>query len=302
VAVKLPLTTFAPAKVNLCLYVGSRRPDGLHEICSLFQSVTLADEVALEAGMGGDEVVCPGVTGDNLALLALERFRAKVGLDESAIRITIRKKIPVAAGLGGGSADAAAVLRLCGALGGIDTHELSGLATALGADVPSQLVPGTALVTGAGERVEPVESLRRFAGLLLHGVGRLDTSLVYSQVDALGTTRPSLSRVEQRLRKALAGCHGDPVALAEVAHNDLQPIAARLEPAVDTALSLLREEGAPVALMSGSGPAVFGLFAERTEAERAASALAGRWDGSVSVVDAFAPDYAATVSRSGSGQ
>jgi 4-diphosphocytidyl-2-C-methyl-D-erythritol kinase len=300
--VTLPLHARAPAKLNLCLYVGGRRSDGLHEICSLFQSVSLADELTLEEGPGRDEVVCPGVTGENLALRALERFRQEFGLDEPAIRITIEKKIPVAAGLGGGSADAAAVLRACAALRRLDPRDLTELAWVLGADVPSQLVPGTALVTGAGERVESVAPLDQLAGVLLHGIGSLATSLVYSQADALGPTRSSLSRIEKQLRRALDDAGGDPLALGELASNDLEPVAARLEPAVDRALTLLREQGAQVALVSGSGPATFGLFSDRAEAERAAAALSDRWDGTVSVVEAAGDDYAATASLSGSGQ
>jgi 4-diphosphocytidyl-2-C-methyl-D-erythritol kinase len=107
-----PLVALAPGKLNLCLYVGPRRPDGLHEICSLFQSVTLADVVRLEQGDAEDEVICPGVRGTNLAALALAGFRERFGWNASAVRITIEKRIPIAAGLGGGSADAAAVLRL----------------------------------------------------------------------------------------------------------------------------------------------------------------------------------------------
>jgi 4-diphosphocytidyl-2-C-methyl-D-erythritol kinase len=274
----------------------------LHEICSVFQSVSLADAVTLERGTDRDEIVCPGVSGENLALRALERFRREIGLDEPAIRITIRKNIPVAAGLGGGSADAAAVLRACAAVRGIDPRELTELGRALGADVPSQLVPGTALVTGAGERVEPVGPLDQLACVLLHGVGTLDTSLVYSQADALGATRSSLGRVEQRLRRALGDAGGDPLALAELAHNDLQAVAARLEPAVDRALALLREQGARVALVSGSGPAAFGVFGDHAEAKRAAAALAAHWEGAVSVVEAVGAGYAATASFSGSGQ
>jgi 4-diphosphocytidyl-2-C-methyl-D-erythritol kinase len=292
-ALTFPLVAHAPAKLNLCLYVGPRRDDGLHEICSLFQSVSFADEITIESA-DRDEVVCPGVTGRNLALTALERFRAEFGLEAPGIKVTIEKKIPVAAGLGGGSADAAAVLRACGDLRGVDQHELVLLAMTIGADVPFQLEPGTALVTGAGERIDRLEPFDEFNCVLLGDLGKLDTSLVYGQADALGATRSSLARVEQRLRRSVADAGGDALALAELFHNDLQPIAARLEPAVDRAIGLLREAGAIAALMSGSGPAAFGLFADRAQAERAAAALADRWEGTVS--------YAATASFSGSGQ
>src|SRR5688572_61961 len=109
----MALSARAPAKVNLCLFVGRRRRDGLHEICSLFQSVTLADEVGLSPALGAaDEIVCQAVHGPNLASKALAAFRDRFEWDGPPQRITIEKRIPIAAGLGGGSADAAAVLRL----------------------------------------------------------------------------------------------------------------------------------------------------------------------------------------------
>jgi 4-diphosphocytidyl-2-C-methyl-D-erythritol kinase len=299
---KLPLLARAPAKLNLCLYVGPRRRDGLHEICSLFQSVLLGDTVTMETGTDRDEVICPGVPEPNLALKALDRFRSEFGLDEGPVRVNIDKKIPVAAGLGGGSADAAAVLRICAALREVDPLDLTALAMSLGADVPSQLVPGTYLVTGAGERVEPVAPVQGLASVILHGVGKLNTALVYGQADALGATRPSLGRTEQRLRKSLAALRGDATSLAELAHNDLEAVAARLEPAVDRGLGLLREQRARVAVVSGSGPAVFGLYGDLDEARQAASAIVPLWDGSVTVATEAGPDYAATTSLSGSGQ
>lgn len=301
-ALTLPLLARAPAKLNLCLYVGPRRDDGLHEICSLFQPVSLADAVTMERGENRDEVVCPGVGGPNLALAALELFRAKVGLEEAAIRITIEKRIPIAAGLGGGSADAAAVLRICAALRDLDARELADLAVSLGADVPSQLEPGTALVTGAGERVEAAGPLDRLACVLLSGAGELETAAVYARADTLGVTRADLGEIESRLRASLAEAGTDPLALAGLMHNDLEPAALELEPRAARALALLREQGAAVARVSGSGPAVFGLFNDRGKAKRVAAALTPRWEGAVSVVEAVGPGYAATTSLSGSGQ
>jgi len=143
------LTLRAPAKLNLCLYVGATRADGLHEIRSLFCPLTLADRIVV-SGAEADEVVCAGVDGPNLARAALEGLR-RLGWDEPPVRIEIEKRIPVAAGLGGGSADAAAVLRLAADLPGVEA-----LAAELGADVPSQLEPSFCLVAGAGERVEPL--------------------------------------------------------------------------------------------------------------------------------------------------
>jgi 4-diphosphocytidyl-2-C-methyl-D-erythritol kinase len=302
VALTLPLRARAPAKLNLCLYVGTRRTDGLHQICSLFQAVSLADDVEIERGDEFDEVVCPGVNGPNLALDALERFRAEVGLGEPAIRVTIRKRIPVAAGLGGGSADAAAVLRICAALRAIDPRGLRDLAMSLGADVPAQLVPGAHLVCGAGERVERADPLEGLACVLLSGVGALDTGSVYERADATGPARTDLGEIESRLRAALARAGGDPLALADLMHNDLEAAAVELEPAAARALEVLYQEGAAVARVSGSGPAALGLFPTREEADRAASALGGRWEGAVDVVEAVGSAYAATASLSGSGQ
>src|ERR687898_3571833 len=135
----------APAKLNLCLYLGPRRGDGLHELCSLFQALTLPDRLVVTESET-DEVHCPEVAGTNLAAIALAALRGR-GWDGPPLRIEIDKRVPVAAGLGGGSADAAAVLRLAEG----DVKGLGELALELGADVPSQLRPKLSLVGGAGE-------------------------------------------------------------------------------------------------------------------------------------------------------
>src|SRR3954471_23360326 len=170
----------APAKVNLVLHVGPRRDDGLHDLCSLFASVELADELTVEPA-DEDEVVCPGVSGPNLAAAAIEALRAAAPEAElPPLRVTIDKRIPVAAGLGGGSADAAAVLRAANALAGhpLDASALRTVGLGLGADVPSQVEPRHALVTGAGEGVEPVD-LPDLAFLLVPAREGLSTAAVY---------------------------------------------------------------------------------------------------------------------------
>src|SRR3954452_24029689 len=146
----------APAKLNLCLYLGARREDGLHELCSLFEPLALGDLITLptlttpEVGQGRmgvdrDEVVCPGVEGENLVARALAALRER-GWQHPPLRVEIEKRIPVAAGLGGGSADAAAVLRLAAG----EVADLEQIGLELGADVPSQLIPALSLVRGAG--------------------------------------------------------------------------------------------------------------------------------------------------------
>jgi 4-diphosphocytidyl-2-C-methyl-D-erythritol kinase len=262
----------APAKLNLCLYLGQRRDDGLHELCSLTQSLTLADTLTI-ADSDADSVVCPGVDGVNLASRALDALRER-GWRRPPLRIEIEKRIPVAAGLGGGSADAAAVLSLA-------RDELEGvgeLAWEIGADVPSQLDPGLALMRGAGERVEPLPPAGRFAAVLIPSRPGLATADVYAEADRLGLGRDAaeLDALGGRLREA-ATAGASPLGYAELLANDLQHAALSLRPEVAEALDALEEVGAARALVTGSGPTAFGLFDEYEAAERAADALSPRF-------------------------
>ncbi len=258
----------APAKINLCLYLGATREDGLHELCSLFEPLALAD--LIEVGEAErDEVLCPGVEGENLAARALAALR-EAGWERGPLRIEIDKRVPVAAGLGGGSGDAAAVLRLArGEVGG-----LRKIAAALGADVPSQLTPSLALVRGAGERVEPLPRPASHAALLLPGGGGLGTPEVFAEADRLGLGRSEqeLDALAARLRE-IAGAGASPLAYPELLVNDLEPAARSLRPAIGEALEALREAGAPVALLSGSGPTAVGLFADLSAARAAAAGI-----------------------------
>jgi 4-diphosphocytidyl-2-C-methyl-D-erythritol kinase len=245
----------APAKVNLLLHVGPRRADGLHELCSLFASIDLADEVTVEDAEA-DDVRCTGVEGPNLALAALERFRAEAAPELRPLRVTIEKRIPVAAGLGGGSADAAAVLRAANALAGgpLDADALRALGAHVGADVPSQIEPRHALVTGAGEVVEPV-ALPPMTLLLVPDPVGLSTAEVYAQADTLGTIRDGLYPDDVR---ELAGSPLDELA-AEL-ENDLEPAAVSLRPELSGRMDALRQAGALSVRVTGSGPTVFGVF------------------------------------------
>jgi 4-diphosphocytidyl-2-C-methyl-D-erythritol kinase len=266
----------APAKLNLCLYLGPRREDGLHELCSLFEPLTLADEVEV-AVAERDEVICEGLEGENLAQRALEELRRR-GWDAAPRRIEIRKRIPVAAGLGGASADAAAVLRLAGG----QPHPVDGLALDLGADVPSQLDPRFALVRGAGERVEPLPAPGAHAFVLLPARDGLATAEVFAEADRLGLCRGAaeLDRIAARLREA-AGTGAPPLAYPELLVNDLEPAALSLRPEIEVALGALRDVGADKALITGSGPTAFGLFAELDQALEAVAALQADWPGAI---------------------
>ncbi len=265
----------APAKLNLCLYLGPRRADGLHALCSLFEPLALTDAIEVSAA-DRDEVVCAGVEGENLAARALAELRRQ-GWEAPPLRIEIEKRIPVAAGLGGGSADAAAVLRLArdpakGAAGWVP--DLAGIAAELGADVPSQLDPAFSLVGGAGEEVEKLPAPAPHAVVLLPSGGGLSTAAVFAEADRLrlGHGEEELGSLAARLREA-AAAGGSPLDYAELLANDLEPAARSLRPDVGAALDALHEAGAQLVLLTGSGPTAFGLFPTLAEAKSAAAQI-----------------------------
>jgi 4-diphosphocytidyl-2-C-methyl-D-erythritol kinase len=254
------LSELAPAKVNLSLLIGPLRGDGRHELRSLMQSITLCDTLEISDG-DRDEVHCPGVEGPNLAAAAIAAFREASDWDGPPQRIEIVKRIPVAAGMAGGSADAAAALRLLARRGGLDDPALlHQLASALGSDVPSQLRPGRCLVGGAGEIVERLPDPAPFGILVLPSPARLATAAVYAEADRLGLPRTAVEL------EAL-----DPAAM--VAVNDLQQAAVSLEPAIARALQHAQAAGAEHAFVCGSGPTVIGLFEDPVLADAAAGAL-----------------------------
>ena len=258
----------APAKLNLCLYLGPRREDGLHRLCSLFEPLALADLIDVAEGER-DEVLCAELENENLAARALGILRAR-GWNHHPLRVRIEKRIPIAAGLGGGSADAAAILRLAAA----SIDDLPTLAAELGADVPSQLVPSLALVQGAGERVQRLPDPVPHAVVLLPGGGGLRTAEVFAEADRLGLGRgeAELEDLAARLGAA-AGGGSSPLSYADLLGNDLEPAARALRPEIGEALDALRGAGAPVALLTGSGPTAFGLFADLAAARDAASRI-----------------------------
>jgi 4-diphosphocytidyl-2-C-methyl-D-erythritol kinase len=258
----------APAKLNLCLYLGPRRDDGLHELCSLFEPLALGDPIAVGEAER-DEVVCAGVEGENLAARALAALRER-GWGGPPLRVEIEKRIPVAAGLGGGSADAAAVLRLARG----EVADLEEIAAELGADVPSQLTPAPALVEGVGERIERLPAPAPHAVVLLPDGGGLSTAAVFAEADRLGLGRDAaeLDGLAAQLRAA-AGAAASPLAYPELLVNDLEPAARSLRPRIGEALEALRAAGAPQALLTGSGPTAFGLFESLAAARAAAEEL-----------------------------
>jgi 4-diphosphocytidyl-2-C-methyl-D-erythritol kinase len=243
----------APAKINLCLYVGAVRPDGYHELVSVMQAIDLADRLELtDSEATADEVRCPGVEGPNLAARALAVFRERTGWNGPPQLLEIEKRIPVAAGLGGGSADAAATLRLLARRSGHGDHsELLEIAISLGADVPSQLRPGRWLAEGVGERLTQLPVAPAVGIVVLPSAAKLSAAAVYAEADRLGLTRSA-----DELAAALAAL--DPNRPEPV--NDLEQAARSLESTIDGAIDAARGAGAVSAFVSGSGPTVLGLF------------------------------------------
>ena len=277
----LPLHALAPAKINLGLFLGPTRADDRHELTTVMQSISLADELTLQAApdpdASGDVVVCPGLEdppAENLAAVALATFRVATGWDAPPLQLHITKRVPIAAGLGGGSADAAATLRLAATASGLDDHALlEELARTLGADVPAQVRPGRWLARGAGEQLgalpDPVVPL----GVLVLPVAHpLSTADVYAQADRMGLSREraELDDTHRALADALAD--GSPLPPAELLRNDLEDAARALCPEIDAALVEVRETDADAVLVSGSGPTVLGLFAGSRGPARARAA------------------------------
>jgi 4-diphosphocytidyl-2-C-methyl-D-erythritol kinase len=299
------LRALAPGKLNVCLFLGPVREDGRHELVTVMDSLSLADELTLGPGDGPrDEVVCPGVEGDNLAARALAAFRTQTGLAGPPWwRLTIDKRVPVAAGMGGGSGDAAAALRLALAAAAdprlvgaqavpgrrpagspaaappLDEDALVALAAQLGADVPGQVRPGRVLATGAGERLHRLPDPRPYGVLVLPSHERLSTPAVYAEADRLGLQRDAawLTAARDAVQRALeSGPPTPPLPPPELLVNDLEPAARSLCPSIDAALAAARDAGARHAMVSGSGPTVVGLFDDPDAAARAAKRLAGR--------------------------
>lgn len=269
------LQTLAPAKINVCLLLGPTRPsDGRHELVTVVQSVALSDRVVLEAAEGeADTVHCPGIDAqDNLATLAIALFRRRFGWDGPPVSISIDKRVPVAGGMAGGSADAGAVLRLLHRHSGLGTlDELEEAGIEIGADVPSQIRPGRVLATGAGEQLQRVPGVSGYGVVVVPARGGLSTAAVYQEADRLGLARDTAS-LSDGLAEVQAGLPDLPDHLCI---NELQPAALSLRPDLEATLSTLENEGADVAMVSGSGPTTVGLFRDTERARLVADAIDG---------------------------
>ncbi len=276
-----PVTVRVPAKINLHLGVGPRRPDGFHDLATVFQAVSLYDEVtasAVEDELSVEVTGADGVPVDesNLAVQAARALATASGV-EPAVHLRLTKGIPVAGGMAGGSADAAAALVACDALWGtgVDRPTLAALAGALGSDVPFALQGGTALGTGRGELLSPVLGRGQYHWVFAVADAGLSTTAVYAELDrqrSEGISPPVAGPPDGVLAALRAG---DPVALGRVLANDLQPAAVRLRPQLRRVIGAGQELGALGTVVSGSGPTVAFLVRSAAVSISFASALAG---------------------------
>jgi 4-diphosphocytidyl-2-C-methyl-D-erythritol kinase len=255
----------APGKLNLFFEVGDAQDDGYHEVASAYQAVSLYEDLWAEpadeftVSVSGS-VDVSGVPADdrNLALRAARLVAQKIG-HTGGVHLDIVKHVPVAGGMGGGSADAAAALVACDALWGSDlgTTQLHQLAARLGADVPFALMGGTAIGTGRGDELSPALAKGRFDWVVVPSDAGLSTPEVYAHLDAL-RTRPDIisatraPAVHPGVLQALRA--GDAIVLAEHVRNDLQAAALSLRPELRDALELGEQAGAIAGMVSGSGP------------------------------------------------
>jgi len=278
-------TRVCPAKVNLCLKVVGRRPDGYHNLITVMQPLTLADRVTLT--LTGEEIVLecdhPELPKNsrNLAYRAAQAFQTEIG-QEFGVQIQLRKNIPLAAGLGGGSSDAAGVLLGLNALKG---YPLSGLALhrlagKLGADVPFFLLSGPALGRGIGTQLTPLRLPAYWYVLINPGI-QVPTAWVYANL-TLPLGSPGDAEISARLT---------PETWASWFYNDLESVTMKAFPQLAILKAALGDQGALAALMSGSGPTVFGVFANPQAARRAAQHLESSLDEWIQVAQGISGDH-----------
>ena len=270
-------TERAHAKVNLTLEVGAKRADGYHEVTSVMQRISLWDTVTVQRGTGRDRLLCDApVTedeNDNLCMRAAKVFFAETGLKSDGVTVTLEKRIPMQAGLGGGSSDAAAVLRALRTLygSGISDGALERMGAKLGSDVPFFIRGGTQLATGRGEVVSPLPPLTAGWFVVVKPEEGYATAEMYRRLDEPGSV---LVRNSRYMQDAVAANNVHAVA-AEL-HNSFERVVPKGS-SLRTIKDALWARGALGTLLSGSGSAVFGLFDDREAALAAADALQETW-------------------------
>lgn len=293
----------APGKINVYLKVGALQQDGYHDVAIAYQAVSLYEDVRVYPAddfsvtvTGTVEVSRVPTDGANIAIRAARLLAARTGYSGGA-RLEIEKHVPVAGGMGGGSADAAATLLACDALWGtaLPREEMLSLASELGADVPFAFTGGTAIGTGRGDTLSPALAKGQFQWVLAVADFGLSTPEVYAELDRHRDRHaqdifPAViaPTVEANVLQALRA--GDPHMLAECLHNDLQAPATHLEPSLVEVLELGEENGALAGIVSGSGPTVAFLAADLDSALELQIALSA---AQLNVVRATGPVHGA---------
>lgn len=280
----------APGKINLLLRVGTPRPDGYHPLTTVFQAVRLIETVTARSQAAdrrgettltlADPDASVPLDATNLAVRAALLLAEHTGV-EDGVDLTVRKRVPVAGGMAGGSADAAATLVACNALWGtgLGQTELAELAAELGADVPFPLTGATAVGHGRGDLVTPLMARGSYSWVLALADGGLSTPAVFHRFDELAASGAAPGEpadgapgpVPEAMTAALRA--GDPVALAPTLANDLQVAALDLRPQLADTIAAAEDAGALRAIVSGSGPTVAALAADEAAAQAIAAAL-----------------------------
>jgi 4-diphosphocytidyl-2-C-methyl-D-erythritol kinase len=285
------VTASAPAKINIVLGVGPVRSDGYHELATVFHAVDLRDTVTIEpapAGSGitisveGADAALVPLDDSNLAARAAALFAQRTG-HSADLRIHINKNIPVAGGMAGGSADAAATLVACDALWGarMSRTQLQELGAELGSDIPFAVHGGTMIGQGRGEKLTPVLSTGHLHWVVVPVTGGLSTPAVYSRFDELTTGETVLEpTIDDAVLAALRT--DDAKALAPLLRNDLQPAAVSLRPELADVLSEGMRSGALAGIVSGSGPTCVFLAEDHIKASVLRVSLLMRRERSIS--------------------
>jgi 4-diphosphocytidyl-2-C-methyl-D-erythritol kinase len=266
------LTLRAPAKVNIRLKVTERRPDGYHELVSIMVPIGLFDDLDFETSQDSDEIEidCHGRSlsrgKDNLVYRAAESFFRKTGI-RTGVSIRLDKKIPIAAGLGGGSSDAATTLLALNHLHSdpLNSRELHELSLKLGADVPFFLESRPCLARGIGEILEPLEGWPEIWYIVITPPIHVSTAWVYGNL--------KLKLTSNDYDYILTALKTDTFAVSHILANDLERVTSARFPIINTLKNRLMDAGAEGSLMSGSGPSVFGLFSTKEKAESARQTL-----------------------------
>jgi len=265
----------APAKINLFLRILRKRPDGYHDLASVMQQISLYDEMTFSLRSKEIVISCPGADlptdEKNLVYLAARKLFDHAGYS-GGVAIELAKQIPLAAGLGGGSSDAAATLLalndLCSL--GLSKSELMKLGAKLGADVPFFMFGPTAFASGIGDRLQTLENTIKFSMVLINPPFPLSTKSVYEKLNF------TLTKKENNYSIPRFYALGD--VIREL-HNDLEAVSMKMHPELADFKRLLINEGALGALMSGSGPTLFGLFADESSAREARNAIVKKVSG-----------------------